>query len=99
MAEQEKIPVRSRLRRDIKRWLVRIAGAGLIIAGVISGFLPFLQGWVFIAIGIIMISVTSKKINAWTESHTRRFPKLHALIQKMQSGVLRVIGPKEDLEE
>lgn len=60
---------------DIKKQLRRIAGVLLIIAGIISFFLPVLQGWLFILLGLILLGnhrlidfakkLEKKAVNLW----------------------------------
>lgn len=49
--------------RSLRRTLVRTArltlGTVLIVAGVVSGFLPILQGWVFILAGLTVMAPES----------------------------------------
>lgn len=56
--------------------LKHILGWLCILLGVIQGFIPFLQGWIFIAIGIFLLAdhvPFFKKIRAWIH---RRFPEM-----------------------
>ena len=43
------------MKRHLVQVLRNIAGLLLILFGVISGFLPILQGWMFIVIGLSLI--------------------------------------------
>ena len=42
-----------------------ILGTLLIIAGVIMGFIPILQGWIFVLAGLLLIGVKRKTIKKW----------------------------------
>ena len=57
--------------------------------------LPFLQGFLFLAIGAILLSISSKRIRLWVESHTRRYPRTHAFFEKNERWLQRIIGPLE----
>ncbi len=81
--------------KQIKKTLMIMAGIILIILGLIGLALPFLQGFLFLAIGIVLLSLASSRIRGWTEMHTRRFPKVHKFIEKTQGWVVRIIGPVE----
>lgn len=64
----------------------------LLALGVAGLFLPFLQGVLFIAIGIVLLSLLSPRVRKFLEPHRLRFPKLHALLQRAEEWVKRVIG-------
>jgi len=69
----------------LKRRIVRTArlsiGALLIVAGVISGFLPILQGWVFILAGLTVMapeSHTARRLLEWGKERVARIHKKKA---------------------
>lgn len=68
------------------------AGVVFVILGVLGLALPFLQGILFLAIGLILLSLASSNTRIWIESHTKRYPKLHALAQKTEKWVTGIIG-------
>ena len=76
----------------LKRILVFSAGILFVLLGLVGLALPFLQGILFLIIGIILLSITSPAIRAWVESHTRKFPKVHALVEKMEKRITDFIG-------
>jgi len=78
--------------RKFKRLLILSLGILFIVVGIIGLALPFLQGILFIAIGSILLSLYSAKFRAWAESHTRKFPKLHALVVKTESWISKLVG-------
>ncbi len=80
------------MNKKVKRILVVSAGIMFIILGLLGLALPFLQGFLFLAIGVILLSLYSPKIRAWTDVHTKRFPRLHAIVEKTEKWVLKVIG-------
>ena len=52
--------------RRLVRGLRNVAGVLLIVLGVISGFLPILQGWVFIVLGLGLIEHPLKhRLHRW----------------------------------
>ena len=54
------------MKQAAKRWLRNIAGLALILLGIISGFLPILQGWLFIVIGLGLIEHPLKlRLHIW----------------------------------
>ena len=80
------------LPKKVKRTLLLISAIVFIILGIIGLVLPFLQGFLFIALGVILLSLYSPSMREWLEKHTRKVPKLHALIEKIEGWVVRVIG-------
>lgn len=80
------------MRRHFKRSLISIAGLIFVILGVIGLVLPFLQGILFIAIGLILLSIVSPSIRDWMERHTRRWPQLHEFVQKVEKQVADFVG-------
>ncbi len=55
----------------MRRRVVRVArlggGSVLIVVGVISGFLPVLQGWLFILLGLSIMAPESETAHRWLE--------------------------------
>jgi len=78
--------------KEIKRILVLTAGVIFIILGILGLALPFLQGILFLIIGLILFSIASSKARRWTESHTIRYPKLHAFVEKTEKWMTGIIG-------
>ena len=84
--------------KEIKRILVQTAGVIFVALGILGLTLPFLQGILFLAIGLILLSITSPKTRKWIESHTRRYPRFHSLVQKMERWVTNIIGTVDESE-
>jgi len=82
--------------KKIKRALVFATGAVFVPLGVLGLALPFLQGILFLIIGLILLSIASSRARKWIESHTRRYPKIHAAVQKMEIWVTKIIGPVDE---
>ncbi|SFJ07657.1 PGPGW domain-containing protein [Thermoflavimicrobium dichotomicum] len=59
-----------------KRLGMAILGWGFIILGVIGGFIPILQGWIFILIGLYFLSFSSPTAKRLLEKLRARFPKV-----------------------
>jgi len=78
--------------KEVKRILVLTAGIIFVILGIIGLALPFLQGFLFLAIGLILLSISSARIRRWIESHTRRYPKVHEWVEKLEKWVVSIIG-------
>lgn len=86
-------PASNGMKRHIKKTALIVVGIFFIIVGIIGLALPFLQGLLFIAIGLILLSIASSRIRTWIESHTRRFPKVHAAFEKLEKWILKIVGP------
>ena len=84
--------------KEIKRTLVRTAGAVFVVLGILGLALPFLQGILFLAIGLILLSIASSRTRAWIASHTIRYPKFHALVQKAEKWITDIIGTVDEAE-
>ncbi len=84
------------MHKEIKRILVVGAGILFIVLGLIGLALPFLQGFLFLAIGLILLSISSSRFRTWTRTHTVRYPKLHGALEKMESWVVSVIGKVDE---
>jgi uncharacterized membrane protein YbaN (DUF454 family) len=85
----------NRIRKQLKRFLVITLGVLSIIIGLAGLVLPILQGWLFLAIGILLLSMYSPGLRRWLYRHTSKFPKLHAVVVKMEAWTTRVIGAPE----
>lgn len=78
--------------KKIKKKLVLLAGILFIILGLLGLVLPFLQGFLFLAIGVILLSLHSPKIREWTNVHTMKYPKIHSTIQKIEKWIVGIVG-------
>lgn len=78
--------------KDLKRTLLLLVGIIFILLGLLGLALPFLQGFLFLAIGLILLSLHSPKIREWTDVHTKRYPKLHMVVDRMEKWIVSIIG-------
>lgn len=83
------------LPKKVKRLLVLLAGLAFVALGLVGLALPFLQGLLFLLIGVILLSLSSSYVRSWVEVHTRRYPKLHRLIVRTEEWILKWIGPRD----
>ena len=86
------------MNRELKRALVVVVGIIFIVLGLVGLALPFLQGFLFLAIGLILLSISSPRFRAWAITHTVRYPKTHAALEKIEKWVLGIIGPVDEDE-
>lgn len=84
------------MKKRIKRTAFFVAGAFFVLLGIAGLALPFLQGFLFITIGLILLSISSTRARTWVESHTRRFPKVHAGFEKLERWILGITGPLDN---
>jgi uncharacterized membrane protein YbaN (DUF454 family) len=74
-----------------KRLIKILVGGFLIVLGVISGFIPILQGWIFIGLGLLILSEEVPLLKKYRlrleQKYPKQFQKAHeyrvALMQKM----------------
>ncbi len=58
-------------------YLIRIFfGVLLIIAGIIAGFIPIIQGWMLILAGLLLMGVKKETIKKWVKTAKDRIKKL-----------------------
>ncbi len=84
------------MNREFKRILVIVAAVAFIVLGLLGLALPFLQGFLFLAIGLILLSISSPRFRAWAITHSVRYPKTHAMLEKIEKWVLGIIGPVDE---
>ena len=72
----------------MKNAVIAVLGVSFIIVGVIGIFLPFIQGILFIIIGLYLLSIGSPKAHAHVVRHYRlgktRFPRVAAFLEKLE---------------
>ena len=59
-----------------------VLGTGFTVLGVFGLFLPFLQGLLFILVGLLFFSMTSKRIKGWTEGMKNKYPRMASIFSK-----------------
>jgi uncharacterized protein len=79
-------------KKKLKRLAVLMAGVGSILIGLIGFVVPILQGWFFLAIGVILLSIWSPRIREYMDRHTLRYPRLHKVIKDIEGWVIGKIG-------
>ena len=73
-----------------KRMMILCAGWGCIAFGVIGGFIPILQGWVFVVAGLLILSteyVWAHRIVVWTRN---RFPRIAKAMDRVKADAERI---------
>jgi uncharacterized membrane protein YbaN (DUF454 family) len=72
-----------------KRWAIIAAGWFFIFLGFVGAVLPVLQGWLFFAIGLILLSREVAWAHRLRRNLFRRFPKLGACSEEAEAWVGR----------
>lgn len=63
-----------------------------IALGIVGLVLPFLQGILFIAIGLLLLSFYSPALRGWLDTHTIKYPALHRAVRKAEEWIVSIIG-------
>lgn len=84
------------MKRHAKRALVLTLATLCLILGLAGLVLPILQGWLFLAISLILFSMYSPRLRAWMDRHTVRYPHLHKFVLRAEAWTARVFGAPEE---
>lgn len=71
------------MTKNLKRWLILVAGWGLVVLGVAGLFLPFLQGLLFLLAGLWILASEYAWARKALQKLRERFP---ALSNRMDAG-------------
>jgi len=82
----------NQLKKKLKKYFVIALGVLCILVGLAGLVLPFLQGWFFLAIGALLLSMYSPGIRTWMDKHTVKYPKLHAFVERAHGWTTKVFG-------
>lgn len=82
----------SKLKKKLKKYFIITLGVLSILVGLAGLVLPFLQGWFFLAIGALLLSMYSPGIRIWMDKHTVKYPKLHAFVERAHGWTTKVFG-------
>ena len=83
------------MAKKVKRTIVLGLGVLFVVLGILGLVLPIIQGILFIAIGVLLLSFYSPRIREWLYTHTRRFPKLHKVVEQAERWVDGRVGRDE----
>jgi len=76
------------MKRHLKRALILTVGSLFVLLGLIGLFLPFLQGILFLVIGLLILSKESKTahriLERWRERHPQAHRKVHEFINRLR---------------
>ena len=71
----------------MKRIGVLILGWFFVGLGIVGLFLPFLQGILFIMIGLAILSTRSKTVKHWLDHFEKRYPDHHQRVEGLKKKV------------
>ena len=63
------------MKRQIQRAVRIVGGSLLLLIGVIGGFVPVLQGWIFVIAGLTLLAPESKRARRaldWAKAKVKR---------------------------
>jgi uncharacterized membrane protein YbaN (DUF454 family) len=66
-----------------------------MVLGVLGIFLPILQGGLFLAIGVILLSMVSPRIRLWRTRLGRRYPAVRRSLDAAAAWIRRKFGRKK----
>ncbi len=81
------------LTRKLKRWLVLFAGWTFVALGLAGLFLPFLQGVLFIVIGLSILSSEYVWAHKLTHKLLERYPLLRTRINAARTSARTWLNP------
>lgn len=71
--------------RRIRSGVVIFLGVFFLLLGVIGGFLPVIQGWIFVLIGLALLAEEIPWVRRHLERLTARFPKQISQLERLAS--------------
>lgn len=78
--------------KKAKKVVVLTIGIIFIILGFFGLVLPFLQGIIFLAVGLILLSYCSPKVRLTIKKYAEHHPHLSYVINKMEGWISKIIG-------
>lgn len=83
------------LKRQVKKFIVLTLATLFLLLGLAGLVLPILQGWLFLAISLILFSMYSPRLRAWIHDKSVKYPRIHAFVDKAQTWTTKVFGAPE----
>jgi len=80
------------MEKKIKKALILTLGIIFIILGLFGLVLPFLQGFIFLAVGLVLVSFSFPRIRLTINKHAKRHPHLSSIVNKTESWIAKFIG-------
>lgn len=73
------------MRAGLRYWLLLTAGWGFLLLGVAGLFLPFLQGILFIVIGLMLLARVSPRARLLVRRARARWPRTFARAEETRA--------------
>lgn len=83
------------MRLTALQYLRRLGGTALFIIGVVALVLPLLPGFVFIALGLYVLSIDSPKIHEHTKRIRYRYKHIDTAMVHVERRLIRRTTPTE----
>ena len=80
------------MKRKAKKILILAIGIIFIILGIAGLFLPFLQGILFLVIGLILISLCFPNMRPHIKRHAERQRHVSSAVNKVEEWIAKYIG-------
>lgn len=78
--------------KKAKRILMISIGTIFILVGLAGLVLPFLQGFLFLFIGIFLLSFYFPKTRFWINKHTEKYPHLDKIVKSIEKWMAKILG-------
>ena len=76
----------------VKRAALQAAGAAFIGIGIPGLLVPFIQGALFIAIGLALLTTYNERINRVVHTRIERLPWFQRLVKRAEGVITRMFG-------
>ena len=80
------------MRKKLKRGAIWVVALIFILLGLVGLVLPFLQGILFIAVGLLLLSLVVPGVRVYLDRHTVRYPHIHQAVLRVEAWVVRIVG-------
>ncbi|HYF12973.1 MAG TPA: DUF454 family protein [Candidatus Paceibacterota bacterium] len=78
--------------KHTKRIIIIVLAVFFFLLGLLGLVLPFLQGFLFLAVAAVLFSVLSPRFRDWIQKYTIKYPRIHSIVERMETFVRRVVG-------
>ncbi len=80
------------VKRKIKKTIILTLGVLFLVFGFAGLMLPFLQGILFLLIGLALLSVCFPKMRIWIKNRTIHNERAYFTINKIETWLLKFVG-------
>ncbi len=82
------------MSKKVKHILITVVAVLFLLLGVAGLVLPFLQGFLFLAMGIILLSFSFPSVRSLRKKHSVKFPKIHTKFEELEAWLEEKLGLK-----